>query len=92
MHLLKFLICCIPNRAYNYIILSLADADYITLVEDLVFNIGEDLQVFSVDIINDTIVEDPEVFEVFLKVTDDDPNVRISGPNPVVVTIIDDDA
>ena len=73
------------------IISTIADVDYVTLVQDLVFNSGEDHKVFSADIINDLIAESDESFEVFLKVTRDSPNVRIGQPSAAVGTIIDDD-
>ena len=80
------------KHTISYIILStIGGDDYISLVEVLTFNIGEFLQEFSVDIIDDNIDENNESFRVFLKTTDDDPNVLIVGFNPTDVTIIDDD-
>ena len=95
--------CCLFNASvnishllysYNYIILStIAGDDYVALDEILLFDSGgEDHQVFSVDIINDEIVEDNESFEVVLKVTDDDPDVLIVRPTAVGTITDDDDA
>ena len=61
------------------ILSTIAGTDYVTLDEVLTFNIGEERQDIFVDIINDTIAEDIERFTVNLKVTDDDPDVRIFG-------------
>jgi len=67
-----------------------ADVDYVTLVQNITFNIGGDPIIVSVDIVNDTISEPDETFEIFLKPLPGD-DVVIGQPSVATGTIFDDE-
>ena len=89
--------CCVPNREpYKHITnlcihSSAANVDYVTVVQDITFASGEISKVFTVDIINDTIAESEESFEVFLKLISGSSGVIIGEPSVATGTIIDDE-
>ena len=62
-----------------------------TLVQNITFESGENSTVFTVTIVNDTLPEIDESFEVVLKSLPDSPNVLIGVPSVAVGTIFDDD-
>ena len=61
------------------------------MVQDITFNSGEISRTFVVDILNDTIAESDESFEVFLKLTPDSSGARIGEPSVATGTIFDDE-
>ena len=61
------------------------------MVQNIIFNRGEISRSFVVNIINDTIAESDESFEVFLKLTPDSSGVIIGEPSVATGTIIDDE-
>jgi len=67
-----------------------ADIDYVTLVQNITFNIGGDPIIVSVEIVNDGTSEPDESFEVFLKPLPGD-DVVIGEPSVAVGTIFDDE-
>ena len=83
------------EHTYKHIICLLsitADVDYVSLVRNITFNSGEDTKTFSVDIIDDNLVELNEQFGVILKPVPDSPyDVRIPGPSSFALGIILDD-
>ena len=68
-----------------------ADVDYFTLVQNITFESGETLKVFNVSIVNDTLPEINESFEVVLMSLPDFPDVNIGVPSVAIGTIFDDD-
>jgi len=60
------------------------------LVQNIVFNVGSDSVIVSVEIVNDTISEPDETFEVFLKPLPGD-DVVIGEPSVAIGTIFDDE-
>jgi len=67
-----------------------ANVDYITLDQNITFDSGDSNNTFSVRIVNDTIPESDETFEVFLKPLPGD-DVVIGEPSVAVGTIFDDE-
>ena len=61
------------------------------MVQDITFNRGEISRSFVVDIINDTVAENDESFEVFLKLIPDSSGVIIGESSVATGTIIDDE-
>ena len=61
------------------------------MVQDIIFDIGEISKVFTVNIINDTVAESDESFEVFLKLIPDSSDVIIGEPSVATGTIFDDE-
>ena len=80
-------VCC--TNLYLYF--SPADIDYVTLVQNIVFVSGETSNVFTVTIINDTIAESNELFEVFLKLLPGSTGVAIGQPSIATGIIVDDE-
>jgi len=71
---------------------SLADADYTSVVTTIIFNSGVNSIAFTVPIINDNIVEADETFEVFLwNIPHSSYNVIFDDPSVAVGTIFDDE-
>ena len=72
------------------LVFSIAPGDFLSLVDQLIFNPGNGLQrdCATITVTNDTILEDDELFSVVLTTTD--PDVTIS-PNTAVVTLTNDD-
>ena len=62
-----------------------------TLVQNIIFASGETSNVFTVTIINDTIAESNESFEVFLKLLPGSTGVTIGQPSVATGIIIDDE-
>jgi len=60
------------------------------LVQNITFSSGVDSIIVSVEIVNDTVSEPDESFEVFLKPLPGD-NVVIGEPSTAVGTIFDDE-
>jgi len=67
-----------------------ADVDFVTLVQNIVFNVGSDSVIVSVEIVNDTISEPDESFEIFLKPLPGN-GVVIGEPSVATGTIFDDE-
>ena len=88
-------VCIIPNRAYNHITIfvssTTADVDYISLVQNLTFNGRDSSSTFTVNILNDTIAESDETFEVYLKPIPNTPFDLIIGEPSIATGIIFDD-
>jgi len=84
--------CCVPNKTNTIFCLhpTTADIDYVTLVQNITFNIGGDPIIVSVEIVNDAISEPDESFEIFLKPLSGD-DVVIGEPSVAVGTIFDDE-
>ena len=61
------------------------------MVRDITFDIGEISKVFTVTIINDTVAESDESFEVFLKLIPDSSDMMIGEPSVATGTIFDDE-
>jgi len=80
---------CVPNKTFT-IYPTTADIDYITLVQNITFSSGVNSATISVDIVNDTIPESDETFEVFLKALPGN-DVVIGEPSVAVGTIFDDE-
>ena len=70
---------------------TIADVDYVTLVENVIFNGDENSRIVSVDIMDDGIFEGDEQFEVFLKTLPESPDVILGDPNIATGTILDDE-
>ena len=91
------LTCCVSNREpYKHInnlctCFSTANVDYVTVVEDITFDSGEINQVFDVSIINDSVAEREESFEVFLKLIPGSSGVVIGEPSVANGIIFDDE-
>ena len=87
-------ICCILNSVCTFLCLhsTTADVDYVTLVQNITFDSGENSQVISVAIGDDQIAESDETFEVFLKPIPNSPyDVMIDEASVAVGTIFDDE-
>jgi len=80
---------CVPNKTFT-IYPTTADIDYVTLVQNITFSSVVDSTIISVDIVNDTIPESDETFEVFLKPLPGD-DVVIGERSVAVGTIFDDE-
>ena len=65
-----------------------ADVDYASLVQDITFASGVISNVFTVTIFNDSLSENDESFEVFLKPS---PDVTIGQPSVATGIIFDDE-
>ena len=68
-----------------------ANVDYVTLVQNITFESGEQRKDFNVTILNDARPEIDESFEVILESLPDFPDVNIGVPSVAVGTILDDD-
>ena len=69
-----------------------ADVDYVSVVQNLTFNAETGRRTFSVSIIDDTLAEDDEIFEVILKpIPNSSFNVMIGEPSVATGIIFDDD-
>lgn len=65
--------------------------DYDTLVQNVTFNKGDTSRVVYVTINDDTMPENDELFEVFIKTIPDYPDVVIGQPSVATGTILDND-
>ena len=81
---------------YSYILFQFnsttADVDYVTLVQNITFDSGQNSQIISVAIGDDQIAESDETFEVFLKPIPNSPyDVMIDEASVAVGTIFDNE-
>ena len=80
-------------KCFNYSIYSpAADVNYVSLVKTiLTFNGSDNSQVVSINITDDLIAESNKLFEIFLKLIPDSPNVILGNPSVAIGTIFDDE-
>ena len=81
---------CLPHPSPLYYLVSpTAAIDYTTVTAQLTFQATVNLQCSSISIIDDTILENDEVFSVQLSTLDPDVNLT---PSTATVTIENDDS